>query len=129
MQTDTQIHHVALECANQQQADTFFIKVLGVPKVKSTMLSKELCSSIFQIDRPMQMETYDNGVMRFEVFITPEPRKHSFVHIGIEVDSKTDFVTRCHTQGLSPFFIQKEGKQLLFVKDFSENLFEVVEKK
>ncbi|HWR27384.1 MAG TPA: hypothetical protein VN377_02980 [Candidatus Thermoplasmatota archaeon] len=127
MDNDTRIQHVALECASQQQADTFFIKVLGIPKVKSTMLPKELCSSIFQIERSVQMETYDNGKARFEVFLTTEPRKSSFAHIGIAVDNKADFVTRCQRHGLQPFFIQKEGKQLLFVRDFSMNLFEVLE--
>ena len=127
MDNDTRIQHVALECASQQQADTFFVKVLGISKVKSTMLPKELCSSIFQIERSVQMETYDNGKARFEVFLTTEQRKSSFVHIGIAVGDKTDFVTRCQRQGLKPFFIQKEGKQLLFVRDFSMNLFEVVE--
>jgi len=127
MENDTRIQHVALECASQQQADTFFFKVFGIPKVKSTTLSKEIGSSIFQIDHAVQMETYDNGKARFEVFITPEPRKLSFSHIGMEVGNKTDFVARCQAHGLKPFFIQKEGKQLLFVRDFSENLFEVLE--
>ncbi|MCX6661251.1 MAG: VOC family protein [Euryarchaeota archaeon] len=128
MENDARIQHVALECASQQQADTFFIKVLGIPKVKSTVLPQELSKSIFQIDRVVQMETYDNGKARFEVFITTEPRTLSFVHIGLEVDKKTDFVARCQAHGLRPFFIQKGGKQLLFVRDFSDNLFEVLEK-
>jgi catechol 2,3-dioxygenase-like lactoylglutathione lyase family enzyme len=127
MDNDARIQHVALECESQQQADTFFVKVLGIPKVKSTMLPKELCSSIFQFEQSVQMETYDNGKARFEVFLTTEPRKSSFAHIGIAVENKTDFVTRCQRQGLKPFFIQKEGKQLLFVRDFSMNLFEVLE--
>lgn len=126
MENDARIQHVALECASQQQADTFFIKVLRIPKMKSTMLSQELSVSIFQIDRPVQMETYDNGKARFEVFISKEPRKLSFAHIGIEINNKTDFVTRCQAHGLKPFFIQKAGKQLLFVRDFSDNLFEIM---
>ncbi|MFA5103325.1 MAG: VOC family protein [Candidatus Thermoplasmatota archaeon] len=128
MQSKTRISHVALEYASQQQADVFFLKVLGIPKVKSTMLSQELCTSIFQIEQPVQMETYDNGTARFEVFLTQTPKARSFVHIGVEVDSTADFLIRCHEQGLKPFFVEKQGKQLLFVRDFSDNLFEVVEK-
>lgn len=127
MVTSTLIHHVALECSTVQSADLFFSNVLGIPKVKSTMLAPELCTSIFQVDRPVQMETYDNGRMRVEVFITPEPVSSSFVHVGIAVESKTDFVTRCQQQGFAPFFVEKNGKQLLFVRDFCGNLFEVVE--
>jgi catechol 2,3-dioxygenase-like lactoylglutathione lyase family enzyme len=128
MDKQTIVQHVALECSNVQSADTFFIKVLGIPKVKSTMLPEELCSSIFQVDGSVQMETYDNGCTRFEVFITPEPLKSLFVHVGLIVDDKVDFVARCRQHGLAPFFVQKEKKQLLFVRDFSDNLFEVLEK-
>jgi catechol 2,3-dioxygenase-like lactoylglutathione lyase family enzyme len=127
MENDARVQHVALECTSVQQADTFFFKVLGIPKVKSTMLPQELSASIFQIDHAVQMETYDNGKARFEVFITAKPKKLSFAHIGMKVDNTTDFVTRCQAHGLKPFFIQKEGKQLLFVRDFSDNLFEVLE--
>jgi len=128
MQSKTRIQHVALEYASQQQADVFFLKILAIPKVKSTMLSQELCASIFQIEQPVQMETYDNGTARFEVFLTPEPKTPSYAHIGVEIDSKADFLIRCREQGLNPFFVEKQGKQLLFVRDFSENLFEVIEK-
>jgi catechol 2,3-dioxygenase-like lactoylglutathione lyase family enzyme len=112
MENDVRIQHVGLECASQQQAETFFFNVLGIPKVKSTMLPQELSASIFQIEHPVQIETYDNGKARFEVFISTEPRKLSFAHIGLEVDNKTDFIARCQAHGLRPFFIQKEGKQL-----------------
>jgi catechol 2,3-dioxygenase-like lactoylglutathione lyase family enzyme len=128
MDKETHIQHVAIECFSQQVADTFFTKVLGIPKVKSTVLSKELSAAIFKIDRTVQMESYDNGKARFEVFITTEPRRSSFAHIGLEIDNKSDFLARCQAQGFKPFFIQKEGKQLLFVRDFSDNLFEVLEK-
>jgi extradiol dioxygenase family protein len=127
MSTQTIIQHVAMEYVDVSSADTFFIKVLGIPKVKSTLLPQELSASIFNISRTVQMETYDNGTTRVEVFITPEPVKSSFVHIGIAVDHASEFITRCQQQGLQPFFVQKEKKQLLFVRDFSGNLFEVIE--
>jgi hypothetical protein len=128
MDKQTVVQHVALECSSVQLADIFFIKVLGIPKVKSTMLPMELCSSIFQVDRSVQMETYDNGTARFEVFITAEPKNSSFVHIGLAIDNTTDFIARCKDHGLTPFFVHKGEKQLLFVRDFSENLFEIIEK-
>ena len=122
------VQHVALQCPNEAWADTFFTKVLGIPKVKSTMLPAQLCAAIFQIDRPVQMLTYDNGEARFEVFLTSEPVASSYVHVGVAVDSTSDFVARCQAEGLTPFFVQKETKQLLFVRDFSGNLFEIVAK-
>ena len=89
------------------------------------MLSKELSAVIFGINKNMSIEIYDNGKMRVEVFINTTRREPTYDHICIEVDNKSDFITQCTQQGLDPFFIEKEGKQLLFVRDFSDNLYEI----
>jgi catechol 2,3-dioxygenase-like lactoylglutathione lyase family enzyme len=121
------VHHVAVECCSQHHADRFFSTVLGLQKIKSTLLSKELSVAIFKIEKEVQFDFYDNGKTRFEVFITDGHREPSFAHTCIEVENKSDFISRCKEHGLDPFFVEKNGKQLLFVRDFSGNLFEVLE--
>jgi catechol 2,3-dioxygenase-like lactoylglutathione lyase family enzyme len=128
MDETTVVTHVAVECSDQDSADRFFTGVLGIPKVKSSQLSDELSVVIFKRDTGTRFETYDNGTTRFEVFITAGQRKPTYHHIGISVDDKNKFITRCKDQGLEPFVVDKNGKHLLFVRDFSSNLFEVVEK-
>lgn len=121
------VQHVAVEYPNENLAERFFSLVLGLPKVKSSLLSKELSEKIFKIQREVRFDFYDNGATRFEVFITDEPRQLGFAHICITVDDKKDFISRCKEQGLTPFLVQKGDKELLFVRDFSDNLFEVLE--
>jgi len=128
MGTETIVQHVAVECFDQQSADRFFTGVLGIPKVKSSILSKELSALIFKREKSTTFDLYDNGKTRFEVFINDERSGQTYTHIGLEVDDKNDFIVRCRQQGLDPFFVEKNGKQLLFVRDFSDNLFEVVER-
>lgn len=128
MVKDMIIQHIAVECVSEQFADQFFTIVLGLPKVKSTILSKDLSAAIFKIDKDVRFVLYDNGKTRFEVFINNERREPTYAHICIEVDNKSDFITRCKEQGLDTFCVEKEGKQLLFVRDFCGNLFEVLEK-
>jgi catechol 2,3-dioxygenase-like lactoylglutathione lyase family enzyme len=121
------IQHVAIECSDQESSERFFTTILGIPKIKSTILSKDLSSAIFSINKDVSIIVYDNGKTRFEVFINKTRSKSTYNHICIEVDNKNDFITQCKQQGLDPFFVEKEGKQLLFVRDFSDNLFEVFE--
>jgi catechol 2,3-dioxygenase-like lactoylglutathione lyase family enzyme len=125
MAKEVVIQHVAVECSDQQSADRFFTTILGIPKIKDTMLSKELSAAIFGISNNVPIEIYDNGKTRFEVFINTTSREPTYDHICIEVGNKSDFITQCKQQGLDPFFVEKEGKQLLFVRDFSENLYEI----
>ena len=127
MPKEITIQHVAVECKDQQSADRFFTGVLGFPKVKHSLLSEELSQAIFKMERRTSFDLYDNGRTRVEVFINNQGKGQTYTHIGIEVDNKHTFIERCQQQGLTPFFVEKNGKQLLFVRDFSENLFEVVE--
>ena len=119
------MQHVAIECSGQQSTDRFFTTILGIPKIKSTILSKELSAAIFKIEKSVPIEIYDNGKMRFEVFIHKTKREPTYTHICIEVNNKNEFIARCKQHGLEPFVIEKEGKTLLFVRDFSNNLFEI----
>jgi hypothetical protein len=125
MGKDVRVHHVAVECASELHADCFFTTILRIPKVKNTMLSKELSAAIFKIDKSVSFNTYDDGKTRFEVFINPDRNEQIYVHTCIEVDNKNDFISRCKDQGLDPFFINKDGKELLFVRDLSGNLYEI----
>jgi catechol 2,3-dioxygenase-like lactoylglutathione lyase family enzyme len=119
------IQHVAVECSDQQSADRFFTSILGMLKSKTTIISKELSTAIFGVNKSSPIEIYDNGKTRFEVFIKKTRREPAYDHICIEVDNKNDFIERCTQHGLVPFFVEKEGRQLLFVRDFSDNLYEI----
>jgi catechol 2,3-dioxygenase-like lactoylglutathione lyase family enzyme len=122
------IQHVAVESINEEYAERFFSSVLGLSKVKRSVLSAELSLVIFQINREVVFYLYENGPTRFEVFVTGMSCMKSFVHVCIAIDNKSAFVRRCQDHGLEPFFVEKNGKELLFVRDFSGNLFEVFEK-
>lgn len=122
------IHHVAIESENEAFADRFFSSVLGLSKVKSSVLSAELSLAIFKINQEVRFYVYEKGSTRFEVFVTGRFGMKSFVHVCIAVDDKDAFVRCCRDHGLEPFFVEKNKKELLFVRDFSGNLFEVFEK-
>jgi catechol 2,3-dioxygenase-like lactoylglutathione lyase family enzyme len=125
MSEETIIQHVAVECSRIKTADLFFSTILGMPKVKTATLLKELSASIFGIDSTIDMVIYENATSRFEVFIRSTEKKISVDHVGIKVSDRNDFVDRCKKHGLKPFYVQKDSRQLLFVRDFSGNLFEI----
>jgi len=72
---------------------------------------------------------YSNESSYFEIFYTKDVKKPSYEHVCIEVDNKEEFVNRCKKFNIDPIFVKKGEKELLFVKDFSGNLFEVTDSK
>jgi catechol 2,3-dioxygenase-like lactoylglutathione lyase family enzyme len=119
------MNHVAVECFDQDSADVFFITILGMQKRKSTVLPKELSLKIFRINTPVSFLSYENTKTRVEVFLRKSKRQPNYTHLGIQVEDKDGFIARCAQHGLKPFFVEKDGNQLLFVRDNSENLYEI----
>lgn len=125
MGKETVLHHIAVHYSDEQTADRFFVSLLGLSKTKTSRLSEDLSEKIFGIRTSVQIIMYENSQMRCEVFISQMKRQESYDHFCIEVDNTNDFVTRCRTQGLEPFAVEKNGKKLLFLRDFSSHLYEI----
>ena len=121
------LNHVALQCSNKEEAEIFFTKILGIPKVKNFTISEGLSESIFGINDSIEIEVYESGKAKFEVFIGQSNRTPGYEHICIEVEDKNEFIDRCKKYGIELLVIKKEGKDLLFVRDFSNNLYEIKE--
>ena len=128
MDRRTLLDHVALQCNDKEKAEIFFTEILELPMKKKCDIPAGLSKTIFGIEENVEVEVYDNDKTRFEVFITPLVEKHDYEHICIEVNSKKEFIERCEKYDIKPIIIQRDNKNLLFVKDFSGNLFEVKEK-
>ena len=124
----TVLHHVAIQFSDRNKAEIFFTKLLGLQKVKSFTVSENISEEIFGMAKSIDVDVYGDDEARFEVFITNNKRKPEFEHICIVIDDKSTFIKRCKKYGIEPVVIKKEGKDLLFVKDFSDNLYEVKER-
>ena len=128
MEERTLLNHVALKCKDEEGAKTFFTDILGIPLTKKFGISGDLSETIFGIKGNVDILVYDNNETRFEVFIGQVGKKHGYEHTCIEIDDKNEFINRCKKYEIEPISVKKEGKDILFVRDYSGNLFEVKEK-
>lgn len=122
------IKHIAVECEDKEKAKIFFTEILGLPVKKEFAISNDLSKSIFGIDAACEIINFDDGNSCFEVFIAKRPHSINYNHVCIEVDDKEEFISRCKTNGIEPMIIPKGEKSLIFLKDFSDNLYEIKEK-
>jgi len=127
MAEEIRLHHIAVNCSDRKKAERFFTKILEIPKVKTFDLSADLSDKIFGIRRSVTVDVYDNGVSRFEVFITDTGSTRGYDHMCVVVNNREAFLRRCKTYGVEPLVLEKNGKTLVFVKDFAGNLYEVKE--
>ena len=119
------LNHIGLEVTDKEKARIFFEEILGIPKVRSFTLSPELAYAIFGRREEVEIETFAKEEISFEVFITGERANPIYAHTCLEVQNREEIMARCKSYGLTPNIVKKGEKELLFIKDFSGNLFEI----
>lgn len=129
MTEETKILHIALQYKDRKQAEIFFTKVLKLNLIKTFDLSKELSNQIFGKNEDAIVDVYANDYSCFEIFISKTLINHNYEHTCIEIKDKEEFINRCKKYGIEPFFVKKDLKKLLFIKDYAGNLYEIKEKK
>ena len=124
------LDHVAVVCRSQENADRFYRKILGLAKIKASLLSEDLAKAIFHVARRCTVITYGNDNMLVEVFVpeTPAENRAPFVHLCLEVENREEFVQKCRDMALTVNRIKKGDSLLVFVADYDGNLFEVKER-
>jgi hypothetical protein len=125
MKTEAKIQHVALQYTNKEQADIFFKKLLELPLIKNFNVSKELSKQIFNIQEEVEVFVYGKDNTTFEIFITKQKQSHVFDHVCIKIDNKEELFNKCKKYKLKPYFVEKGDKKLLFLRDYSNNLYEI----
>lgn len=129
MNQNTAIKHIGLQFKSRESAEIFFTKILDLNYKKSFKLSKELTKKIFDISEEVPVEVFDNDKSYFEIFISQKDLKKGFEHVCIQIRDKKKLIEDCKRYGIKPIVVKKGEKELLFIKDFSGNLYEIKEKK
>ena len=115
MDEHTTFKHVALTYADKDKAKIFFTNILGIPLRKTFTVSAKLSDAFFGIKEEVDVDVYDNGEVMFE-------------HTCIEINNQQTFIERCRKYGIEPILADRNGKIYVFVRDFSDNLFEIKER-
>ena len=121
------LQHVALEVVETKRSALFFAEILGLSKAKAITMSKQLNRDIFGNDEEVEMETWENEHLCLEVFVTGKSVKPSYQHLCLAVPDKKTFVSRCAAHDVTVITAKKGEKEILFVKDYSGNLYEIKE--
>ena len=121
------LHHVALEAQDRHKSERFFTQILGLSKTKTMTLSPTLNSAIFGREEQLDLETYANEHMCVEVFITGRTVAPTYQHLCLAVPDQNAFAEKCKANDVVVITAQKGDRELLFVRDFSGNLYEIKE--
>ncbi len=121
------LKHVALVCGSEQNSEKFYEKLLGLAKINSKILPRELSRQIFDLDSELQIINYADDNIHFEIFIDDREslENNRIEHVCLEIEDMEALLKKCRAMEAEVLQIPKGDKLLVFIKDFDGNLFEL----
>lgn len=121
--------HTGLAASSEENADRFFVDILGLEKSEPKFIDKKLAQALFGIDDELLMIHYRGVPVDYEIFIYQEykvPEKQ-IAHSCIQVNDLRTIVGKCKAAGFKVIEVPKSSGVITFISDYDGNLFEVKE--
>jgi len=126
------IEHIAVGYNSEEEADRFFIDLLGLKKIRSKSVPEDLMKKFFSVKRESKFVLYGNQDSNFEVFITNDNSRAQdvFTHSCLLIENRDEFVDKASSMGYDLVKVPRKDSNgyYLFIKDGFRNLYEIKEK-
>ncbi|MFW9942986.1 MAG: VOC family protein [Candidatus Thorarchaeota archaeon] len=127
-----EIEHIGIGYNSEEEADKFFIDLLGLKKTRSKSVSEDLMKKFFNVSRDCKFIIYGNKDSNFEVFITNDNSraKDVYTHSCLLIEHRDDFVDKASSMGYDLVKVPRKDSDAyyLFIRDSFRNLYEIKEK-
>ncbi len=117
--------HIALSINHSEDIDKLYKDIFGMEEVKSFVLDRSLSKSIFTIDQDVSVQLLKRGEVLFELFITDKIQPMTFNHVCLAFSDRKEVCKAAQLSGYTVIEKQKGQSTLLFIKDKSNNIFEL----
>jgi len=123
------LEHIAITINNHDEIIEFYHKVLEMKTIKAFTLNSELSSTIFNIKKGVHVYLLEKHGVVFEIFVSPVKNSTSYSHICISMPKREALIQNAHKLKYEVIQIEREFGDLVFIKDKSNNVFEIKELK
>jgi len=121
------LEHVALTISDATEVEYFYQNILGLSKIRDFILKKDLARKIFGIDKETTVFLLQKNELLLELFLMPEQYSRDFKHICISIKNREELVEKAAQNAYQYIRIKRERPDLIFIKDKSGNIFEIIE--
>jgi len=123
------IEHLAVSSNTEEDSDNFFIKLLGLKKLRSFVVSNELMEQFFKVKKEHKVIRYGNEEVSIEVFITDDKSKviDKFTHMCLVIEDRAKLIDTARQMNYEVIKVPRKNSDVfyLFLKDKFGNLYEI----
>lgn len=121
------LEHIALTISDINEIKKFYIDILEMKELKNFVLKNGLAQKIFNINKDTSAFFMQKDDLFLEIFVSDEKLKQGFNHICISVNDRENLVQKSEAKNYKCVRIKREFSDLIFIKDKSDNVFEIKE--
>jgi hypothetical protein len=123
------IEHLAVSSNSEEDSDNFFIKLLGLKKLRSFEVSSDLMEQFFKVKEEHKVIRYGNEDVSIEVFITDDRSKalDKFTHMCLVIEDRVKLIDTARQMNYEVIKVPRKNSDVfyLFLKDKFGNLYEI----
>jgi len=123
------IEHLAVSSNSEEDSDNFFIKLLGLKKLRSFVVSSELMEQFFKVKKEHKVIRYGNEGLSIEVFIADDKSKalDKFTHMCLVIEDRAKLIDMARQMNYEVNRVPRKNSDVfyLFLKDKFGNLYEI----
>lgn len=123
------IEHIAVSSNSEEDSDNFFVKLLGLKKLRSFVVSGDLMAQFFRVKKEHKVIRYGNEEVSIEVFITDDKSKaiDKFTHICLVIEDRAKLIDTARQMNCEVIKVPRKNSDVfyLFLKDKFGNLYEI----
>ncbi len=123
------LEHFAVSANSKEEADKFFITLLGLKKARDFEVDAELINQFFGVNENLHLIRYENESIAAEVFINEKKQKaeNLFSHVCLMVDNRDDLPQKAEDLGYKVIKVPRKNKDsyYLFLNDGFGNIYEI----
>ena len=121
------IDHIAVWNSCEKNAYVFYRDILGFEFLYEFHATKRVVEDIFVLNEPMNIIVFGNEGTKIEVFINDirSLAQHPINHICFDVENVEDVMEKVEKMNLPRRIIKRNEHNIIFIKDFDGNLFEI----
>ena len=128
------IQHVGITVSDWDRATHFYSNVLGLPKIRSFVISAGEMLAMYGINSKSRVDVYRVGNDAIEI-ISCEKRniirnkqrtdQYGICHFGMRVRERKRFSDSLKDKGVEVITLMREGREKVYVKDPDGNIIEL----
>jgi len=123
------IEHLAVSSNSEEDSDNFFIKLLGLKKLRSFVVSSDLMEQFYKVKKEHKVIRYGNEEVSVEVFITDDKSKvlDKFTHMCLVIEDRAKLIDVARQMSYEVIKVPRKDSDVfyLFLKDKFGNLYEI----